>query len=150
MSNKIPARNLIKFSSGLLPGEIILLWRINFGTFNNRSHFPKYFSQTYGIDAPVSLNRMVEDGFVGVDDVYDSLEEFATVDFMRRALRDHRNISGLSKEGRNGLLDLMEVEFSEKDLESLFEIRGYSLTEKGQEALLEGQEAVDRHPKKKF
>lgn len=150
MNKKIPAKNLIKFPSGLLPGEIILLWRINFGTFNNRSHFPKYFRETYGIDAPASLDKMVKDGFVEINDIYDSLEDFATVDFMRQTLREHRSISGLSKEGRNGLLDLMEVEFLEEELEELFQIRGYSLTEKGEKALLEGQEAVDRHPKKKF
>lgn len=40
---KISARNLVEFDNGLLPGGIILLWRINFGAFTNESIFPKYF-----------------------------------------------------------------------------------------------------------
>ena len=36
----------------LLAGDIILLWRINFGTFTTETWFPKYFEYTYGIDAP--------------------------------------------------------------------------------------------------
>lgn len=40
---KIPAGNLVKFDNDLLPGDIILLWRINFGAFTNENIFPKYF-----------------------------------------------------------------------------------------------------------
>ena len=36
----------------LLAGDIILLWRIQFGTFTTETWFPKYFEYTYGIDAP--------------------------------------------------------------------------------------------------
>ena len=35
----------------LLAGDIILLWRIQFGTFITETWFPKYFEYTYGIDA---------------------------------------------------------------------------------------------------
>ena len=59
LKTKIPARNLVKFDNGLLPGDIILLWRINFGTFTNESHFHKYFSQDYGIDAPAHLVELI-------------------------------------------------------------------------------------------
>ena len=146
---KIPARNLVKFDNGLLPGDIILLWRINFGTFTNESVFPKYFWQDYGIDAPKHLRNLIKNGFVEVQDVFDALEDHATVVFMKDAL-SKKGISGLSKENRDGLLDLMEVEFSARELEKIFKTRGYFLTEKGEKALKQGKPAVDKHPKKKY
>lgn len=149
MSYKIPAKNMIPLKNDLLPGDIILLWRINFGTFTNQSVFPRYFAEKYGIDAPANLRNLVSNGFVGVQGIYDSLEDFATVVWMREVLAG-AGVSGLSKENRNGLLDLLEVTFSKDELEAIFETRGYFLTDKGEEALRDGQEVVDRHPKKKF
>ena len=43
-----------------LAGDIILLWRIQFGTFTTETWFPKYFEYTYGIDAPKHLKTLVE------------------------------------------------------------------------------------------
>ena len=36
----------------LLAGDIMLLWRIQFGTFTTETWFTKYFEYTYGIDVP--------------------------------------------------------------------------------------------------
>lgn len=38
--------------------------------------------------------------------------------------------------------------FSEEELASLFSIRGYKLTPKGEQALKDHQAIIDRHPKK--
>lgn len=147
---KIPARNLEKLPNGLLPGEIILLWRIDFGTFTNESVFPRYFAEKYGIDALKHLRKLIKSGYVETQYVFDALESHATVDFMRWALAEKKGIFGLSKENRNGLLDLMEVTFSERELSKIFKVRGYVLTEKGEKALQEGKAVVDKHPKKKY
>ena len=61
-----------------------------------------------------------------------------------------KGISGLSKNNRDGLLDLMEVEFSARELEKIFKTRGYFLTKKGEKALKQGKTAIDKHPKKKY
>lgn len=39
----IPKRNMELLADNLLAGDIILLWRINFGTFTTESWFPEYF-----------------------------------------------------------------------------------------------------------
>ena len=149
MNNKIPAKNLIPFENGLLPGDVILLWRINFGTFRTDSVFPKYFRETYGIDAPKNLQNLIDNGYVGVQDIWAAIEDFATVGWMRKILTE-AGMKGLSKENRGGLLDLVEVTFSKDELEAIFDVRGYYLTEKGEQALRDGQSAVDRHPKRKY
>jgi hypothetical protein len=146
---KIPAKNLEKLSNGLLPGDIILLWRIDFGTFTTESWFPKYFTQDYGIDAPAHLRELLAQGYVELDDIYSTLEAHVSGEKIRQVLFERlgKKFSGASK---LELLDLAEATFNQKELEELFEIRGYSLTEKGEKALQKGAEAVARHPKKKY
>ncbi|MFZ2275816.1 MAG: hypothetical protein WAV68_02505 [Candidatus Nanogingivalis sp.] len=148
MKKKIPARNLIRFEDGLLPGDIILLWRISHGTFTNESHFHKYFSQDYGIDAPAHLAELISKGFVKTQNVFEAIEDHVPVWRLKEILTERGEV-GLSKLNRNEILDLVEVVFDEKELEELIAVRGYVLTEKGEEALRQGQPAVDKHPKKK-
>ena len=62
----------------LLAGYIILLWRIQFGTFTTETWFPKYFEYTYGIDAPKNLETPVEKGYTLVETVFDSLDYLNT------------------------------------------------------------------------
>ena len=145
---KIPARNLVKFDNGLLPGDIILLWRINFGTFTNESVFPKYFWQDYGIDAPAHLVELIQKGFVETQNVFEAIEDHVPVWRLKEILTERGEV-GLSKLNRNEILDLVEVVFDEKELEELIAARGYVLTKKGEEALRQGQSTVDKHPKKK-
>ena len=57
----------------LLAGDIILLWRIQFGTFTTETRFPKYFEYTYGIDTPKHLKTLVEKGYTLVETAFDSL-----------------------------------------------------------------------------
>ncbi|MDU7961154.1 MAG: hypothetical protein E7J28_00500, partial [Streptococcus sp.] len=59
----VPKRNMEPLADGLLAGDIILLWRINFGTFTNETWFPKYFEYTYGIDGPSHLAQLLENGY---------------------------------------------------------------------------------------
>ena len=51
-SKPVPKRNMELLEDKLLAGDIILLWRIQFGTFTTETWFPKYFEYTYGIDVP--------------------------------------------------------------------------------------------------
>ena len=46
----VPKWHMDLLADDLLAGDIILLWRIQFGTFTTETWFPKYFEYTYGID----------------------------------------------------------------------------------------------------
>ncbi len=56
----VSKQNMVELADGLLAGDIILLWRIAFGTFTNETWFPKYFEYTYGIDAPKHLEWLIK------------------------------------------------------------------------------------------
>lgn len=56
----VSKRNMELLEDNLLAGDIILLWRIHFGTFTTEIWFLKYFKYTYSIDAPKNLEMPVE------------------------------------------------------------------------------------------
>ena len=74
----VPKRNMELLEDNLLADDIILLWRIYFGTFTTENWFPKYFEYTYGIDAPKHLKILVEKGYALVETVFDSLDHLNT------------------------------------------------------------------------
>ena len=58
----VSKRKMELLQDSLLEGDIILLWRINFGTFTTETWFPKYFEYTYGIHAPEHVKVLVDKG----------------------------------------------------------------------------------------
>ena len=130
----------------LLAGDIILLWRINFGTFITESWSPKYFEYTYGIDAPKHLEMLVEKGYALVETAFDSLDHLNST--MKKNILKKKGVTGLSKMKAGDLDQALHEHFSEEELASLFSIRGYKLIPKGEQALKDHQAIIDRHPKK--
>ncbi len=142
----VPKRNMINLGDKLLAGDIILLWRVGFGTFTTESWFPKYFEYTYGINAPENLSKLVKKGFVEVESAFASLKHINST--MKKNILKQKGIKGLSKLKAAELDEALKENFSEEELANTFSIRGYALTKKGKQALLNNQEVVDRHPKK--
>ena len=142
----VPKRNMELLEDNLLAGDIILLWRINFGTFTTESWFPKYFEYTYGIDAPKHLKTLVEKGYALVETSFDSLDHLNST--MKKNILKSKGITGLSKMRAADLDQALHDHFSEEELASLFSIRGYKLSPKGEQALKYHQAIIDRHPKK--
>ena len=130
----------------LLAGDIILLWRINFGTFTTETWFPKYFEYTYGIDTPKHLKTLVEKGYAIIETTFDSLDHLnATI---KMNILKSKGITGLSKMKATGLDQALHEHFSEEELAGHFSIRGYKLTPKGEQILEQYKGIIYRHPKK--
>ena len=91
----VPKRNMELLEDNLLAGDIILLWRINFGTFTTETWFPKYFEYTYGIDAPKHLDTLVEKGYATIETAFDSLDHLNAT--MKKSSLKKKGITGLSK-----------------------------------------------------
>lgn len=72
--SRVPIRNMQRTEENLLPGDIILLWRIQLGTFTNETWFPKYFEYDYGIDAPTQLAWLIENDYAYQASALDSLQ----------------------------------------------------------------------------
>ncbi|MFS1663988.1 hypothetical protein [Streptococcus sp. zg-JUN1979] len=148
LSPKVPKRNMQRTQEGLLPGHIILLWRINFGTFTTETPFSKYFEYSYGIEAQKELDHLITEGYVVIDSAQDSLAHLPASRL--KVFLKERGLKGLSKMKRSDVDKAIKQSFSEEELGRLFSIRGLSLTIKGQKALTNHPEIIAKHPQKKF
>ncbi|MBS4461578.1 hypothetical protein JXA27_03200 [Aerococcaceae bacterium zg-B36] len=148
-SNKlVPKRNMIRLEEGYLPGHIIILWRVQFGTYTNETTISKYFEYSYGIDAKKELDVLIQNGYVIELSAFDSLD-FQTAGQLKAYLKD-KNISGLTKLKKHELEELIRTHFTEEELSTYFTIRKYALTPAGETLLNNHSEVIDKHPKKKF
>ena len=142
----VPKRNMELLTDDLLAGDIILLWRIQFGTFTTETWFPKYFEYTYGIDATKHLKTLVERGYAVIETTFSSLDHLNAT--MKKNILKSKGITELSKMKATNLDPALHDHFSEEELASHFSIRGYKLTPKGELILEQYQDIIDRHPKK--
>lgn len=144
----VPRRNMEPLADGLLAGDIILLWRIAFGTFTNETGFPKYFEYTYGIDAARHLQELIEKGYAYEETPRASLDHLNSS--QKKQILTAKQVKGLSKLKAAELDRVLCECLTEEELGSYFGVRGIALTEKGQTTLRAYQSIVDRHPQKKF
>lgn len=148
-SNKlVPKRNMVRLVEGYLPGHIIILWRVQFGTYTNETVISKYFEYSYGIDAKKEMETLIKDGHVIELGALDSLE-FQTAGQLKAYLKT-KDVEGLSKMTKPQLVEAIHQHFSEAELGKLFTIRKYQLTDSGEKLLNNHPEVIDKHPKKKF
>lgn len=144
----VPKRNMIRYDEGLLPGHLILLWRINFGTFTNTSGCPKYFEYDYGINGAQALDEIQEKGYANELSASDSLPYLNAAQL--KAILKQYEIVGYSKLKKPELMELAKKQLTEEQLAPHFKIRGYKITPSGEELLLTYPEPVEHHPKKKY
>lgn len=144
----VPKRNMIRYEEDLLPGHLILLWRINFGTFTNTSIYPKYFEYDYGINGRQALDEVLEKEYAAELSAMDSLDHLNAAQL--KAILKKLEITGYSKLKKPELIELTRKQLTEEQIAPYFKVRGYVLTEAGKHLLVKHPEAVDRHPKKKY
>ncbi|API88063.1 hypothetical protein BKP56_01375 [Marinilactibacillus sp. 15R] len=144
----VPKRNMVRLEEGILPGYLILLWRISFSTFTNESPFPKYFEYTYGINAEQALDELLEKHYVKEMSTFESLTYLNAAQL--KDLLKKRGGSGFSNLTKGKLMQRVRSAYLEDELESLFSVRGYKLTSPGLALLGKYPEIIDKHPKKKF
>lgn len=144
----IPKRNMIRTADGLLPGHVVMLWRVNFGTYTTENPHHKYFYTSYGIDAQKELEFLIAQAYVKIDSAFDSLKHLSSM-YLREFLKE-KSVKGLSKMKRQDLEEAISKVYNEEELGELFTLRGYSLLEKGCEVLAAHSDIIDRHPQKKY
>ena len=145
---RVPIRNMQRTPENLLPGDIILLWRIDLGTFTNETWYPKYFEYDYGIDAPTRLQWLIEQKYAFVESALNSLKHVSGTEI--KAILKQLGVSGYSKLKKDELTELVKKTLTEEQLNEFISIRGIHLTEKGKEALTNNPEKIKHHPKTKL
>ncbi|MBO3757333.1 hypothetical protein J5O02_09875 [Streptococcus suis] len=144
----VPKRNMIRLEEGLLAGDIILLWRVNFGTFTTTTPYSKYFEYIYGINGPAHMEKLLADGYVYLESAFDSLDHITST--AKKNILKAEGVTGLSKMKAADLDTALKDHLTEEKLAPYFAVRGYALTEKGRAALENHPEVIDKHPKKKM
>lgn len=144
----VPKRNMLKTEEGYLPGHIIILWRVQFGTYDNQTVISKYFEYDYGIDAKADIEDLIKDGLVDVMTAKESLI-YMTAPLLKKWLKD-KEVAGYSKFKKDELVAAVQTAYTEEEIGQKFALRGYRLTEKGEQVLANNQYVIDKHPKKKF
>lgn len=109
----VPKRNMEPLADGLLAGDIILLWRINFGTFTNETWYPKYFEYTYGIDGPSHLTQLLENGYAYEESAFSSLDHLNSS--QKKAILKELGVKGLSKMKAADLDEALANSLSEEE-----------------------------------
>ncbi|MYL38743.1 SAP domain-containing protein [Halobacillus litoralis] len=103
----------IKLSNGLLSGEVILIDWIS-GKHRN-VFFPRYYSETYGIDAERSLEKLFKEGYVTEGSPLYSLEAL-TVPKLKELLKSKQLKVGGKKAD---LIARITEKFSEAEVEAI-------------------------------
>lgn len=85
-----------RFPEGVLPRDIVMLWRIHFGSFTNETVIPQYFECRYGDNSEESIQTLIKLGYVVKANAKDSLD-LLTVDYLKKILEDY----SLPKTGKN-------------------------------------------------
>lgn len=148
MLKPIAKRQMIRTEEGLLPGHVIMLWRIQFGSYRTDSPHHKYFYTTYGIDAQKELEWLIDEGYVTLEKAKEGLRHLPSTKL--KVLLKDKNLKGLSKMKRADLDNAMLEAFSPAELENLVTVRAYLLLPKGQEILDNHPDIIDKHPQKKI
>lgn len=144
----VPKRNMIRLEEGLLAGDIILLWRVNFGTFTTTTPYSKYFEYIYGINGPAHMEKLLAEGYVYLESAFDSLDHITST--AKKNILKAEGVTGLSKMKAADLDTALKDHLTEEKLAPYFAVRGYALTEKGRATLDNHPEVIDKHPKKKM
>ncbi|KHD45384.1 hypothetical protein ACVRZD_06850 [Streptococcus hongkongensis] len=144
----IPKRNMIRTKEGLLPGHIIMIWRIHFGTYTTENPHHKYFYTTYGIDAEKELSWLIANNYVAIDTAFMSLPHLSALQ-LKEFLKE-KGVVGLSKMKRQELEEQIASVYDESSLGKCFDLRSYRILPKGQAILDKYPEIIGKHPQKKY
>lgn len=138
---KVSRFNMTPLEEGLLPGEIVLLWRIGFNNYSNESHVVEYFEYRYGINHNASIDKLIKESYICKSRAMDTID-LITVPELKRILKT----KSLAVSGKR--LDIVSrvlENFSEEELAELYSLRKYILCDKGKKALAKHDDIIKKH-----
>lgn len=138
---KVSRFNMTPLEEGLLPGEIVLLWRIGFNNYSNQSHVVDYFEYRYGIDHKRSIAKLIDESYISVSSAMDTLD-LISVSELKRILKTKKvPVSGK----RLDIVSRVLENFSEEELANSYSLRKYILCDKGKKALAKHEDIIKKH-----
>lgn len=144
--SKVEKKQMIRTKEGLLPGDIVLLWRIGFDNFTNETHIPDYFEYRYGVDSNQSLKDLIDKKYVYVESAQNTLDLISSPILKRILKENDLKVGGKKQE----LVDRLISNLSEQQLESSFETRRIKITKEGKKVLDSHQDIITKHGPKEY
>lgn len=129
--SKVEKKQMVRLDEGLLPGDVVLLWRIGFNNFTNETHIPDYFEYRYGVNAYNSLQLLMDKGYVVEWGVIESMDLIGAAQLKSVLKKYNLKLSGK----KDDLIQRIIHEISETELEKEIKTRKYLITEDGQKVL---------------
>lgn len=139
----VPKRNMERNEDGLLPGHIILLWRLDLGTFTTDSAIPRYFEYIYGIDANTDLTRLIESGYAYQMTAKEALY-LVNTGTLKKILKN-AGLSGYSAMKKDELTKFVASKIEEADLAPQMPLKAYTTTKKGHELVVKYDNIIQKH-----
>lgn len=137
----VERRQMIRLPEGVLPGDIILLWRIHFDNFTTASVIPAYFEYRYGVDAATSFATLERLGYARMGTPAETLD-ILTISQLKKILATRQ----LPLKGKRAeLLTRAHEHFAEAELVPLLPFRKYKITPAGSALLSKYGDIVKKH-----
>lgn len=137
----IEKKKMVRFDEGILPGDLIMLWRIHFGNFTNETWIPEYFEYRYGVNSDESIELLLKLKMIEITKVNESLSLYNSTQ-----LKGFLKSKELDQKGKKqDLVDRVYNSFTEKELEELSSTRAYRITEFGKKVLDAHQDVIKQH-----
>lgn len=137
----VEKRQMQRLPEGILPGDVIFLWRVHFGNFTNQSVIPQYFEYRYGVNSEDCEAVLLRLGYIRVCGARESLPGL-NMNQMKKLLEQNE----LPVKGKRGdLLQRLMEEVPEEKLEEQFAMRRYAITPEGSRVLEKYDDIVQRH-----
>lgn len=130
-----------RLPEGILPGHIVMLWRVHFGTFTTDSFFPRYLEYRYGVEGRETLATLQDKGYIRLSRARESAD-LLSVAVLKRLLAAR----GLAVRGKKAdLLARYRDNVSDQEMEDDFDERRYAMTPEGTKVLARYDDLIRKH-----
>ena len=137
----VEKKKMIRLEEGILPGDLIMLWRIHFGNFRSDTWIPDYFEYRYGVNSDESIKLLMELNHIEIEKRKNSLNLCNATEL--KAILKTKDLSVVGK--KEELVDRVFVNFEEEELVKLIPYWAYQITDKGTKVLDSHQDIIKQH-----
>lgn len=138
---KIAKVDITPVEEGLVPGDIVLLWRIGFNNVTTETWMPDYFEYRYGINTDDSIKLLTEKGYIYLGSALETLD-LLNAEVLKRMLKS----KGLPVSGKKqDILERVVINLSPEELEASFPQRKHAITPQGRSILEKYPNIIKKH-----
>ncbi len=137
----VEKKQMERLPEGLLPGDVVMLWRIHFNNFTNETTIPQYFEYRYGVNSDQSIAVLIRLGYVQKLQAKDSVH-LLSIPVLKRILKKYTVDTKGKKEE---LLLRIGENLTEDQLANDILLRKYQITPEGEKVLQKYDDIIQKH-----